>query len=206
MTAPLSPEEFRQIADVSRETCDKLRAYVRHLTAWQDRINLVSSASLVDVWRRHVFDSAQLYPHLPQPCDRLVDLGSGAGFPGLVLAVIGLRGVRLVESNGRKCAFLRHVARELDVPVTIHRRRIEEMPAVPAHCVTARGCAPLPRLIKLAARFCDADTRCLFLKGAGVAKEIAAVGASLPIARIPSLSATSGTVLRIDGLFHAAIA
>ena len=79
------------------------------------------------------------------------------------------------------------------------------MPAVPAGCVTARGCAPLPRLLKLAAPFCNSKTRCLFLKGAGVDDEIAAAGIRLPIERIPSLSAASGTVLRIDGSIDAAV-
>ncbi len=205
MTAPLSAEEFRRITGVSRETCEKLGEFLRHLAAWQAKINLVSSASLADVWRRHVLDSAQLYPHLPRPCDRLLDLGSGAGFPGLVLAVIGLRGVHLVDSDGRKCAFLNHVARKLDVPVTVHRRRIEEMPPVPAGCVTARACAPLPRLLRLAAPFCNGKTRCLFLKGAGVDNEIAGIGRHYSIERIPSLSSDSGTVLRIDGSIDAAI-
>ena len=205
MTAPLSAEEFRGIADVSRETCAKLQAYVRHLTAWQARINLVSSASLADVWRRHVLDSAQLYPHLPQYCGQLVDLGSGAGFPGLVLAVVGLQGVHLVESDGRKCAFLSQISHVLDVPVTVHHRCIEDMPAMRADCVSARACAPLPGLLKLAKRFCHPRTRCLFLKGAKVDGEIAAVSDALCIRRIPSLSDPAGTLLRIDGPWDVAV-
>ena len=92
-TPPLTPEAFRRETGVSRETLERLDAYLRLLVHWQRRINLVGAASLADPWRRHMLDSAQLFPLLPDPCTRLVDLGSGAGFPGLVLAIMGVAGV-----------------------------------------------------------------------------------------------------------------
>src|SRR3954468_18014411 len=108
---PLGPEGFAATTGVSRETLERLQAYAALLERWQTRINLVARDSLADLWRRHMLDSAQLLALAPNPVGAGLDLGSGAGFPGLVLAILGLRGLRLVEADARKCAFLREAAR-----------------------------------------------------------------------------------------------
>ena len=108
----LSKEAFADLTDVSRETLDKLSAYVDLLIKWQRRINLVGPNTVADVWRRHLLDSAQLYSHLADPKARLLDLGSGAGFPGLVLSILGAKDVTLIESNQKKCSFLGEVIRQ----------------------------------------------------------------------------------------------
>lgn len=201
--APLTPEDFRRATGVSRETITRLETFVDLLVAWQARINLVSSASLSDVWRRHILDSAQLKAHLPRSCRSLVDLGSGAGFPGFILAILGVRGVHLVDSDGRKCAFLTEAARQLGTDVTIHRHRIEDMTPFLADTVTARGCAPFPKLLTLAARFCGPETRCLFLKGERSTTEgeaPAPLRQHLRISRVSSLSDPLGVVIQVDGL------
>ncbi len=154
---PLTPEEFQRAADVSRETLDRLERYADCLRKWNRATNLVARNSLADLWRRHMLDSAQLLPLLPDPpAGRprvIVDLGSGAGFPGLVLAILGAGAVHLVEAHGRKAAFLREAARVADTPVTVHHDRIEGLRTFPADVVTARACAPLPRLLDYAAPF-----------------------------------------------------
>src|ERR1044071_9362135 len=122
--APLSPAEFAAETGVSRETLARLEAYAELLGQWSPRINLVASSTLADPWRRHFLDSAQLLP-LIAPHARLIDVGSGAGFPGLVLAVMGLQNVRLVESNQAKCAFLRAVAVETGARVEVYAERAE---------------------------------------------------------------------------------
>ena len=118
----MTPESFAARFDVPRETLASLLAYVALLEKWQHRINLVSSATLPDIWRRHILDSAQLIPHLPLVPARqrlhILDIGSGAGFPGLVLAILGVGHVQLVESNQRKAVFLQTVIRELGVSFT----------------------------------------------------------------------------------------
>jgi 16S rRNA (guanine527-N7)-methyltransferase len=169
---PLSPAEFAAATGVSRETSDRLQAYAALLTAWSGRINLVARSTLDDLWRRHFLDSAQLLPLLPSGARSLIDLGSGAGFPGLVLAILGVPGVELVEADSRKAAFLREAARITGAAVTIHGCRIESVSAHGVDVVTARGCAPLDRLLALAEPFAGPGTTHLFLKGERMEEEL----------------------------------
>jgi 16S rRNA (guanine527-N7)-methyltransferase len=175
-----SPESFKAAFGVSRGTVDRLIAYENLLKRWQKTINLVAPSALDDVWHRHFADSAQLWQYRPMGSQVWLDLGSGAGFPGLVLAILGAEaGVSrhiLVESDNRKAAFLREVARETGVIVDILCMRIEnaetraKLKAV--DCVTARALAPLPRLLEIAAPYFSNSTLGLFLKGREVAAEI----------------------------------
>lgn len=196
---PLTRGEFRRATGVSRETLERLDAHVALVKRWQRTINLVGAASMADVWRRHVLDSAQLFPLVPESCRRLVDLGSGAGFPGLVLAIMGVRGVELIESNGRKCAFLAEAAHRAEAAVTIRNARVETLSAAPADVVTARACAPLPRLLDYAERFLAPTTVCLFLKGARVDEELteAAKNWMMRVQRCASQTDPRGNILRI---------
>ncbi len=162
---PLSAQGFAEIFPVSRETLARLEAYADLLTRWSARINLVGRDTLADLWRRHFLDSAQLRPFVPDGAQSLIDLGSGAGFPGLVLAILGVPGVELVEADSRKAAFLREAARVTEANVTIRPCRIAAVPAHPVDVVTARALAPLDRLLDLAQPFLGPDTMCLFPKG-----------------------------------------
>jgi 16S rRNA (guanine527-N7)-methyltransferase len=173
LTAPLTPDDFVALTGVSRDTLARLQAYAGLLATWSARINLVAASTLVDRWRRHFLDSAQLLPLIPAGAECLVDLGSGAGFPGLVLAIMGMKGVELVESDARKCAFLREAARVAGAAVTIHNARIETVPPHPVAVVTARGCAPLDRLLSYSQRFIGPETVCLFPKGEQARQEVA---------------------------------
>jgi 16S rRNA (guanine527-N7)-methyltransferase len=174
VTAPLDPGGFAALSGVSRETLARLEAYAGLLVQWSERINLVGRDTLGDLWRRHFLDSAQLLRHVPPGAQSLVDLGSGAGFPGLVLAIMGVPGVELVEADARKCAFLREAARVAAAPVLIRNARIEAVPSQAAAVVTARGVAPLDRLFVLAERFIGPETVCLFPKGERAAQELTA--------------------------------
>jgi 16S rRNA (guanine527-N7)-methyltransferase len=204
---PLDAEAFRQEANVSRETLARLERYLELLGKWTQAINLVAKSTLEDPWRRHFLDSAQLYDLLPpKPTNRnrvLVDLGSGAGFPGLVLAIMGAGTTHLIESDRRKATFLREVARATDTEVTVHDRRIEAVPPFAADVVVARACAPLDRLLGYAAPFLRpgeaAATRCLFLKGRRVDEELTeAIKAwTLSVKHFPSRADPAGTVLSI---------
>jgi 16S rRNA (guanine527-N7)-methyltransferase len=175
----------------------RLEAYAALLAQWAARINLVAASTLGDVWRRHFLDSAQLLRFFPPGAQRMTDLGSGAGFPGLVLAIMGATGVDLVESDARKCAFLREAARITATPVTVRNARIEAVPADIADVVTARGCAPLDRLLVLGQRFTGPGTVCLFPKGEQAAQELAAARSSwdFDIASHESLTDPRGVVL-----------
>lgn len=171
---PLDPQGFAALSGVSRETMAPLEAYAELLVRWSARINLIGANTLGDLWRRHFLDSTQLLAHVPPGTHSLIDLGSGAGFPGLVLAIAGVSGVELVEADARKCAFLREAARVAAAPVTIHNARIEAVPPHVVDVVTARGCAPLDRLLILAQPFIGPDTVCLFPKGERANQELTA--------------------------------
>jgi 16S rRNA (guanine527-N7)-methyltransferase len=196
---------FAARLDVSRETLDRLTLYLELLGRWQRAINLVGPATLDDPWRRHILDSAQLLSHLPERPSPLVDLGSGAGFPGMVLALLGVPGVALIEADRRKAEFLRQVARATGAEVAVHAERIEHLSAWPAAVVTARALAPLPRLLPLAAPFLAADGIGLFLKGPSLTRELIDAGRSWHMVpeMFPSVSSSSGIVLKLRGVGRA---
>jgi len=206
--APLGPEGFARETDVSRETLERLSLYLSLLERWQARINLVARSTLADPWRRHILDSAQLWPHLPAEAGTLVDLGSGAGFPGLVLAILAAGegralAVHLVESDARKAAFLAEAASALGLRaprVQVHARRAEDLGrsgTLPAEIVTARALTALPELIDLALPFLPAGGTCLLLKGARWQEELTALGdrAKMLAAHLPSRTDPAGAIL-----------
>ena len=199
MREPLTAAGFCEAAGVSQEAGERLAVHLALLAKWQVRINLVGASTLRDPWRRHVLDSAQLLPLLPPPTRTLVDLGSGAGFPGMVLAILGVADVHLVEADTRKAAFLREVSRETRTPVAIHAGRSEAVTPFVADVVTARAVAPLPRLLRLAARFAGPDTTYLFHKGQHIERELteATKNRRLPTDIIRSLTDPSAAIVRI---------
>jgi 16S rRNA (guanine527-N7)-methyltransferase len=168
----LTVEGFSEIIPVSRETLARLEAYAELLTRWSARINLVGRDTIADLWRRHILDSTQLRAFVPDRARNMIDLGSGAGLPGLVLAILGVPGVELIEADSRKCAFLREAARITEAAVTLRSCRIEAVAPHPVDVVTARACAPLDRLLALAEPFLAPHSGCLFLKGERVEEEL----------------------------------
>lgn len=203
------PDDFAAAFAVSRETVARLEAYAELLRRWQSAVNLVAPNTLDDVWHRHFADSAQLVPLAPQA--RLwLDLGSGAGFPGLVIAVLlanhnGVM-VHLVESNARKCAFLAEVARATGAPVDIHNVRIESLKgdttvAAP-DIITARALASLDTLLDYAHPFFGPATRALFLKGRAAVDEVAQARRrwSFEASLTPSRTDREGRIVAVTGL------
>lgn len=174
------PEAFAAAFDVSRETCERLAGYVELLNRWSKVQDLVAPSTLPDVWHRHMADSAQLLHHAPN-ARVWVDAGTGAGFPGLVLAILSPpdsgRVFHLIESNARKCAFLRDVARRCGAPVDIHCMRIEvaatQITFPTVDVVTARALASLDKLLGLVEPIFAPTTQGLFLKGRGAEAEVA---------------------------------
>ncbi|SRR5579859_655877 len=196
----MTEEQFFQKVAVSRETVDNLRLYADLLKKWQAKINLVGPATIPDLWRRHFLDSAQLFSHLP--AGPVLDLGSGAGFPGLVLAVLRGEGgdpIHLVESDGRKGAFLREAARLTKAPAIIHTSRIEALKPFDISAVTARALAPVAVLLGLAEAFLTPKVECLFLKGEKLEDELTEAGKDwkMTINRVPSVSDPNGFILSL---------
>ena len=169
-------EEMQDLrVDVSRETRDQLETLVHTLGRWQKAINLIGKATLEDIWIRHILDSAQLLPLIPKTAQKLVDLGSGGGFPGLVLAALrpGLE-VTLIESDARKGAFLGEAGRRMGLKnqPKVVVARIEGAPPSQADVVTARAVAPLGQLLAWAAPHRTDTAICLFHKGKGWQAEL----------------------------------
>ncbi len=198
----LGRDGFGRVFPVPRETLERLDAYVALLRAWNRRINLVGATTMGDPWRRHILDAAQLAPLLPEKARVLVDLGSGAGLPGLVLALVAAVEAHLVEADQKKAVFLREAARVSGAAVTIHAQRAEKLAPIPADVVTARALAPLPELLGLAERFSRPQTRLLFLKGRTAAEELTLAGKTWKMAArlVPSRSDPGGMVLILDSV------
>lgn len=165
------------LSGVSRETIERLELYAALLVKWTPRINLIAKSTLKDLWTRHFEDSAQLLPLAPHPVAHWVDLGSGAGFPGLVVAIMGAaRGspqrTTLIESDARKSAFLRTVIRETGVNASVITDRIESVPPLAADVVSVRALADLSTLLSHIHRHVAPQGTALVLKGASWKKEL----------------------------------
>ncbi len=199
-------DTFVQAAVVTPDALAALDAYADLLIRWQVRINLVGPQTLETLWHRHFLDSAQLFAHLPPDTQTLTDIGSGGGFPGLVLAIMtahqGGPAVTLIESDARKAAFLREASRVCGAGATIINARVEAAEVPVADVVTARACAPLPRLLPWVFGRLRADGIALLLKGANWRDELTAAEKdwTLTLAKIPSCTDTSGVILKLEGL------
>lgn len=188
--------------DVSRESAERLDLYVNLLLAWQARINLIGPSTRADVWSRHIADALQLLPLLPGDITRLADLGSGAGIPGLILAIARPLEVHLYESNLKKGAFLREAARQTGAKAHIHSARIEEAgrqesALLQVGAVTARALAPLPKLLDYAQPFLENGAIGYFHKGQDVDAELTDATKSwkIQIEKHPSLTDSRGVIL-----------
>jgi len=195
----VTPDDIARLLNVSRETIDKFRAYLTLLEKWQARINLVANSTLAEAWQRHILDSGQLAAFYPPQTKNIMDVGSGAGFPGLVLAIMGGVTVDLVESDQRKAVFLSTVIRELDLPAKVHNQRIETLPQLLPDVITARALAPVPKLLKLIENQLSPESVCLFLKGAAVQDELTNLQtySTMDATTHPSLSGPTGVVLEL---------
>ncbi len=195
----MTADDVEKLLNVSRETIDQFKAYLELLEKWQIRINLVANSTLPDAWRRHILDSAQLARFFPPNTKKILDVGSGAGFPGLVLAILGGIEVELVESDQRKAIFLSTVIRSLGLSAKVHNQRVESLPNLAADVVTARALAPLPKLLKLIENQLSSGTICLFLKGSSVEDELTNLKSysSMLSKCYPSLSGPNGVVLEL---------
>jgi 16S rRNA (guanine527-N7)-methyltransferase len=191
-----------RLVPVSRETIERLDLYVALLAKWRKTINLVSELTFAEVWTRHVADSAQLFAFAPK-AKVWVDMGSGAGFPGLVIAMQLINTadalVHLVESDQRKCAFLREAARETGAPAEIHNMRLENAAQnipLPVDAVTARALAPLPRLVDFAKVWLESGATGVFPRGktAGAQSDILSVSQNFDIDFSRSRTETSSEI------------
>ncbi len=206
----MTPDEFAVAARISNEALERLLVMDRVLTEWSAKHNLIAKSTFADRWERHYLDSAQLAALMPAAPGSLADLGSGAGFPGLVLAAILAEtgtAVTLIESTGKKAAFLAEAARAMNLPrVTVIPERIEAVKLSPRpEIVTARALAPLPKLLAYAYEIGGETATYFFPKGQDVEAELkeAAISWQMTVKRHKSVTSPTGTVLEIGKLARA---
>lgn len=195
--------------DVSRETLAKLDSLLSFVEKWNPAINLVAPGSLAEAWERHVLDSAQLFAMVPDHARTAADFGSGAGFPGLVVAIMAQASGRpmrstLVESDKRKATFLRQAAQHLDLPLTVLTDRAEAMPPLNADVVSARALAPLTTLCGLAARHLAPAGVAIFPKGAHSDDELAEAQRHwrFDVQKHQSQTDSAGQILLLKDIHH----
>jgi len=164
--------EFQSLIAVSSETLKRLDRYAELLIEWNQMFNLVSASTIPHIWKRHFLDSAQLRRFIPATTTTIADLGSGAGFPGLVLAILGAPEIHLIESVGKKAKFLRTVADELKLDVVVRNERAEQIKDFQADVITARACASLLELLVLAKPLVHKETQYVFPKGQNADAEL----------------------------------
>jgi len=195
-------EQFISHFQVSYETLGKLDLYAKLLQDWGQKFNLVAKSTLPHIWSRHFIDCAQLINSMPKSAKNTADMGSGAGFPGLVLSIMGAPHVILIEATGKKANFLREVIQELKLDATVLQQRVEETKTLKADVITARALSPLPDLLKLANRLTKEDSLCLFLKGKNADAELTESKKhwTFECDKLPSLSDNTGSVLILRDL------
>ncbi|GHA48279.1 ribosomal RNA small subunit methyltransferase G [Amylibacter ulvae] len=200
-------ELITSLTNVSRETMCKLETYATLLEKWNPTINLVSKTTLSEKWQRHFLDSAQIWAHVPSTTTSWADIGSGAGFPGLVLAIVAsekrpeLR-ITLIESDARKCAFLRNTARAVGVDVHILTQRIEAVENQQFDVVSARALASISQLLTYCDKILASNGNCLFLKGQGCDTELEAArqSHSFSAETFPSVTQQEARIVKITGI------
>lgn len=199
---------FASQLKVSRETIDRLKALVALLTKWNAAVNLVSKDSISQVWSRHIADSAQIF-NFASGAKLWADLGSGGGFPGVVVAILAAEKapdmkVILVESDQRKAVFLRQACDSLGLSTQIISERIEKIDSLNADVLSARALAPLPQLCEFSRRHLAPDGRAIFLKGRSYLAEIAAARASwnFSLETHASITDPASIILVLRGIVH----
>ena len=197
---------MKQFDEILKETQSELKNFADFVLKWQRTVNLIAPSTIPDIWERHIVDSAQLFNYIPSDAEVLVDMGSGGGFPALVLAIINkivggpIKQFYLIESDIKKSVFLREAVRVFDVPACVLNKRIETVCLDRVDVVTARALKSVNDLLKLGQGFICSDTICLFLKGEQVDVELAQNTYKCQVEKIPSLTHKKSSILKIGGV------
>lgn len=164
--------EIRKFCPLNIQQEKNLEDYVLAILQENQNFNFIGKSTILDIWERHILDSAQLMRFIPNKNVKFADLGSGAGFPGMVLSILGLREIHLIEKAFRKADFLRKAKLFSPNRVFVHQAKLEEMAVVEFDCIVSRALAPLPKLLEYTSKFLKKDGYCLFLKGKNLSQEI----------------------------------
>ena len=187
---------------VSRETFERLKIYQELLLKWQAKINLIGPDTVSDSWNRHFVDSLQILPYIDDKNAVAVDMGTGAGFPGMVMAIAGMANVHLIESDTKKIIFLKEVARLTHTDVSIHHMRIEEATIDNVKLIFSRACSSLSQLLSYSQNYVSRETKCLFHKGKNYSKELLDSQSDwlFDYSVYPSITDAQGSILQVTNL------
>ena len=172
MEARLKEEDCQKILNVSRETMEKFDKYLNWLKSWQKKLNLVGSSTLDDPWRRHILDSGQITKYIRNKNDQIIDVGSGAGLPGIVLSIMGYKNIVMVESDYKKTVFIIEALRVCGSQGKVLNERIEKLESIDATTLTFRAFAPIEKVFNLIGDKIKKETRLVFLKGKTAMEEV----------------------------------
>jgi 16S rRNA (guanine527-N7)-methyltransferase len=195
-------DQLNRHVKVSHETVERLSLYHDLLLKWQTKVNLVGPDTIGEAWQRHFLDSLQLLNILPTLKCRMLDFGTGAGFPGMILAIAGVSDMHLVESDAKKITFLKEVARITKTNVSIHHGRIEQQNFSDVNVILSRACSALEKLFVFSSPFVSHGTTCLFHKGKNYSTELEDANEQWDFDStvIPSVTDAQGVILKISNL------
>lgn len=191
--------EIRKFCDLKPAQEKNLEDFVVTLLQENQNFNFIGESTIANIWERHILDSAQLFHLIDNKNVKFGDLGSGAGFPGLVLSILGLREIHLIEKSFRKADFLRKAKSFSNNRIFVHHATLEELSGIEFDCILSRAFAPLPKLLGYSKKFLKKDGYCLFLKGKNLDKEILAAKENFQFeyALHPSLTSSESNIIKI---------
>lgn len=192
-------EEFCPLND---EIIAKLEDFVKKLLNYNQKYNLIGQSTIPDIWNRHILDSAQLIKFIPDKSLKIVDIGSGAGLPAIILSILGVKEIHLIEKSFRKCEFLEDVKNISGNKVVIHQKKVEEMVPIKFDIITSRAFAPLDKILKITKNLIHPDSIAIFPKGKNFINELnlAKENNKFTAQIFPSLTSSEGNILVINQL------
>ncbi len=194
---------MKQFEEILKKSQNELKKFSDFVLKWQKTVNLIASSTIPMMWERHVLDSAQLYLYVPDDAKVMADMGSGGGFPAIVLAIINkmvggsIQHFYLIESDVKKSIFLREAARVFELPVTVLNERLEKVSLENVDVVTARALKSVDELFELGRGIINSETVCLFLKGENVHEELKHNSHKCRVEIFPSMTHNKGCILKI---------
>ncbi len=192
-------KQIKKFFDLKPNQEKNFEDFVIALLLENQKFNLIGKSTIDDLWMRHILDSAQVFPLIKDKNAKFADLGSGAGFPGIVLSIMGLREMHLIEKSFRKADFLRRTKSLSQNRIFVHQANLEELKDIKFDCILSRALAPLPKLLEYSKKFLEKDGYCLFLKGKNLSDEIVTAKNSFQFEYElhPSLTSTESNIIKI---------
>jgi len=196
-------DQLHSIFPVSHETFERLIIYKNLVLKWQKSVNLISLNTIPEIWSRHFLDSVQIAPLLGNNNSTVIDLGSGAGFPGMLMAIVGWNNVHLVESDKKKCIFLNEVSRETNTPIIIHNDRVENL-SFRSDIILSRACASVSQLLDWSEKIVSHETKCFFHKGKNhsIECEMAKKDWMFEVKFHPSITEKDAAILELSDVYR----